>query len=107
MGEGVSALAQRMWVEVLRGGSWFDDARMVRCARFDRQRRHTFDVVCRDCLTGLRPVAEVKEDVRIPMRRGGSWFDGIGICHSAYRGPGAPGIRSDCLGFRPVAEVRR
>jgi hypothetical protein len=53
---------------------------------------------------GFRPVAEVKEDVRIRALRSGCWF--LDICRSAFRDANAPGTRGNTLGFRPVAEVK-
>jgi formylglycine-generating enzyme required for sulfatase activity len=38
--------------------------------------------------------------------RGGGWYDGAGICRSAYRRYAEPGFRDDDLGFRLLRQVR-
>jgi formylglycine-generating enzyme required for sulfatase activity len=44
-------------------------------------------------------------DGKYRISRGGSWYDGAGLCRSAYRGRFSPGRRNGDLGFRLVKSL--
>ncbi|MGD8837391.1 MAG: formylglycine-generating enzyme family protein, partial [Desulfobacteraceae bacterium] len=59
---------------------------------------------------GAYPFGEVIDpkgplDGKYRISRGGSWYDGAGLCRSAYRGRFSPGRRSGDLGFRLVKSL--
>jgi formylglycine-generating enzyme required for sulfatase activity len=64
---------------------------------------------CRDWY-GAYPFGEAIDakgplDGKYRISRGGSWYDGAGLCRSAYRGRFSPGRRSGDLGFRLVKSL--
>jgi formylglycine-generating enzyme required for sulfatase activity len=59
---------------------------------------------------GAYPFGEVIDakgpvDGKYRISRGGSWYDGAGLCRSAYRGRFSPGRRNGDLGFRLVKSL--
>jgi serine/threonine protein kinase/formylglycine-generating enzyme required for sulfatase activity len=64
---------------------------------------------CRDWY-GAYPFGDVMDakgpsDGKYRISRGGSWYDGAGLCRSAYRGRFSPGRRNGDLGFRLVKSL--
>jgi formylglycine-generating enzyme required for sulfatase activity len=50
--------------------------------------------------SSTKPVKNVIDDSEPRLLRGGSWFDGPGLCRSAYRYYFHPDYRSGYIGFR-------
>jgi formylglycine-generating enzyme required for sulfatase activity len=85
-----------------RGGSWLDNAHLVRCAT-----RNTLDSDEDDAVCGFRPVAEgeeVPEEEGNRMLRGGSWYYVALSVRCAIRCSVDPELSDARYGFRPVAE---